>query len=69
MLPRPQLLALVESVEAALRRLDLTGTSPVVLRHGSIGPRARVSGAAILPLIRQFSPDQQLLVKRVAAAA
>lgn len=69
MLRPPQLIALVEDVRAALRELDLTGTSPVILRHGSIGPRARVSGAAILPLIRQFSPDQQLLVKRVAAAA
>jgi predicted NBD/HSP70 family sugar kinase len=68
-LPRPQLLALVESVEAALAKLDLTGTSPITLRHGSIGPKARVSGAAILPLIRQFSPDHQLLVKKVATAA
>jgi len=69
MLPRPQLLALVEDVRSALERLDRRGTSPFALRHGSIGPRARVSGAAILPLIRQFSPDQQLLVKKVAGAA
>lgn len=69
MLPRPQLRALVEDVRAALDRLDLTGTSPFALREGSIGPKARVCGAAILPLIRQFSPSEQLLVKKVAPAA
>ena len=65
----PQLEALVHDVQEALRHQDLTGISPFALRQGSIGPRARVSGAAILPLIREFSPDQYLLVKRVASAA
>lgn len=65
----PQLDLLVEDVRGALGKLDLTGTSPVILRQGSIGPRARVCGAAILPLIRRFSPDQALLVKRVLSAA
>lgn len=69
MLHPPQRAQLSAEVAAALQALDLTGTTPVVLREGSIGPKARVSGAAILPLIRQFSPDQQLLVKKVAAAA
>ena len=69
MLHTPQVEAFVEDVRTALKRVDLTGTSPAALRHGSIGPKARVSGAAILPLIRQFSPDQQLLVKKVATAA
>lgn len=64
-----QLKLLVEDVRKALGKLDLTGTSPVVLRQGSIGPRARVCGAAILPLIRRFSPDQALLVKRLLPAA
>lgn len=61
--------AFVQDVRAALLKIDMTGTSPMVLRHGSIGPKARVSGAAILPLIRQFSPDQELLVKKAVAAA
>lgn len=61
--------AFVEDVRAALAKVDLTGTSPALVRQGSIGPKARVSGAAILPLIRQFSPDQELLVKKVATAA
>ncbi|MGD1878731.1 MAG: ROK family transcriptional regulator [Kiloniellaceae bacterium] len=69
MLHPQQVGAFVQDVRDALQRLDLTGTSPVILRHGSIGPKARVSGAAILPLIRQFSPDRQLLVKKVATAA
>ncbi len=69
MLYPPQLEVLVQDVRAALLKVDLTGTSPVALHHGSIGPKARVSGAAILPLIRQFSPDQELLVKKIATAA
>jgi predicted NBD/HSP70 family sugar kinase len=69
MLHPAQVEAFVQDVRAALQKIDLTGTSPVVVRHGSIGPKARVSGAAILPLIRQFSPDQELLVKKVATAA
>ena len=69
MLHPQQLEALVKDVQSALRKVDLTGTSPVELRQGSIGPKARVSGAAILPLIRQFSPNQELLVKKVATAA
>lgn len=69
MLHRQQVEAFVADVRVALQKIDLTGTSPVVVHHGSIGPKARVSGAAILPLIRQFSPDQELLVKKVATAA
>ena len=69
MLHSPQVGAFTEAVRTALGRVDLTGTSPATLRPGSIGPKARVSGAAILPLIRAFSPDQQLLVKKVATAA
>ena len=68
MLHPDQVEALVRDVREALRDVDLTGTSPLALRQGSVGPTARVSGAAILPLIRQFSPDQKLLVKQVAAA-
>lgn len=67
MLHPAQVEALVEDVKEGLLNFDLRGTSPVALRQGSIGPKARVSGAAILPLIRQFSPDQKLLVKQVAA--
>jgi predicted NBD/HSP70 family sugar kinase len=69
MLHPAQRAQLVAEVQTALQALDLTGTSPLALREGSIGPKARVCGAAILPLIRQFSPDQQLLVKKVATAA
>lgn len=69
MLHRPEVEVFVAAVRAALKRLDLTGTSTAPLLTGSIGPKARVCGAAILPLIRQFSPDQQLLVKKVASAA
>ena len=69
MLHPPQLEILMQDVREALQRMDLTGTSSFALRQGSIGPTARVSGAAILPLIRQFSPDQELLVKKIATAA
>jgi predicted NBD/HSP70 family sugar kinase len=54
---------IVGDVQRELALLDLTGTSDTVVRAGTIGPSARVSGAAVLPLVRQYSPDQMLLLK------
>ena len=53
----------VDEVIAAHGRFDRTGLSPIVIAAGSIGPRARVLGAALLPLIGRFSPDTDLLVR------
>ena len=69
MLPHDEVKAITDSVRTALGDIDWTGLSPVEIRPGSVGAPARVLGAAILPLIRQFSPDQELLVKRTAQAA
>ncbi len=55
----------VEGVAGAYRRFDRTGLSPIEFAEGSIGPNARVLGAALLPLIGRFSPDTDLLVKTV----
>ena len=56
-------LRVVEGVTAAYGRFDCTGLSPIEIATGSIGPKARVLGAALLPLIGRFSPDTDLLVK------
>ncbi|MEM7442420.1 MAG: ROK family transcriptional regulator [Pseudomonadota bacterium] len=69
MLHPPDVQAIVDDVRLALRQIDLTGTSPTVVKPGTIGPAARVSGAAVLPLVRQFSPDQMLLLKSPMASA
>ena len=53
----------VEGVAGAYGRFDRTGLSPIEIATGSIGPPARVLGAALLPLIGRFSPDTDLLVK------
>ena len=53
----------VDGVTSAYGRLDRTGLSPIEIATGSIGPQARVLGAALLPLIGRFSPDTDLLVK------
>ena len=53
----------VEGVAGAYGRFDCTGLSPIEVATGSIGPPARVLGAALLPLIGRFSPDTDLLVK------
>ena len=53
----------VEGVSGAYARFDCTGLSPIEIATGSIGPQARVLGAALLPLIGRFSPDTELLVK------
>ena len=53
----------VDGVTNAYGRFDCTGLSPIEIGAGSIGPQARVLGAALLPLIGRFSPDTDLLVK------
>ena len=53
----------VDGVTEAYGRFDCTGLSPIEIATGSIGPQARVLGAALLPLIGRFSPDTDLLVK------
>ena len=53
----------VEGVQSAHGRFDCTGLSPIEIATGSIGAKARVLGAALLPLIGRFSPDKDLLVK------
>ena len=53
----------VDGVAEAYGRFDCTGLSPIEIATGSIGPQARVLGAALLPLIGRFSPDTDLLVK------
>ena len=53
----------VDGVTSAHGRFDCTGLSPIEIATGSIGPKARVLGAALLPLIGRFSPDTDLLVK------
>ncbi len=52
----------------ALDDFDMTGLSPATPRPGTIGSAARALGAAILPFIRNFSPDQELLVKKASVA-
>ncbi len=58
----------VDGVSRAYRRFDCTGLSPIEIATGSIGPQARVLGAALLPLIARFSPDTDLLVKTAKSA-
>ena len=53
----------VDGVSDAYGRFDCTGLSPIEIATGSVGPQARVLGAALLPLIGRFSPDTELLVK------
>ena len=53
----------VDGVASTYGRFDCTGLSPIEIAAGSIGPQARVLGAALLPLIGRFSPDTDLLVK------
>jgi predicted NBD/HSP70 family sugar kinase len=52
-----------EALLPALDRYDRVGLAPVGIRAGSIGPMARVLGAAMLPLKERFSPDTGLLVR------
>ena len=53
----------VDGVSRAHGHFDCTGLSPIEIAEGSVGPQARVLGAALLPLTGRFSPDTDLLVK------
>ena len=53
----------VDGVARAYGRFNRTGLSQIEIATGSIGPEARVLGAALLPLMGRFSPDTELLVK------
>ena len=53
----------VDGLARAYGWFNFTGLSPIEIAAGSIGPQARVLGAALLPLIGRFSPDTDLLVK------
>lgn len=54
-------------LETALQRFNRSGLTPARVVTGTIGPMARVLGAAMLPLEARFSPDTDLLVRSSAA--
>lgn len=54
---------IVNAVSKECGKLNHAGLSPFEIAIGSIGPSARVLGAALMPLIQRFSPDSELLVK------
>ncbi len=54
---------IVDAVSEQCAKFNHAGLSPFEIAIGSIGPSARVLGAALMPLIRRFSPDTDLLVK------
>lgn len=67
-LPEPWRAQLVAELETEVARFNAAGLSPAEIREGTIGPAARVVGAALLPLNRRFSPDTDLLVRGSAQA-
>ena len=60
-LPRPVLSRLIEATRKEFEGLNQKGISPLELRAGSVGPNARILGAASLPLFARFLLDQRVL--------
>lgn len=54
---------IAERLATALDGFNRAGLAPTEITTGSIGPMARVLGAAMLPLHGRFSPDPGLLVR------
>lgn len=54
---------LMKILVQAMNGFNRAGLSPVEFVAGSIGAKARVLGAALLPLDARFSPDTELLVR------
>ena len=51
--------------DEALRRLDLSGISPVQVRQGTVGAQARSLGAAAIPLSQRYLIDQNAAARAV----
>lgn len=58
---------LIVALRQKIEGFNRAGLSPFEIVAGSIGPRARVLGAALLPLHMQFSPDTELLARSPTA--
>ena len=52
-----------QRLSAAVERFNRSGLKAAPVTAGSIGPMARVLGAAMLPLKARFSPDTDLLIR------
>lgn len=53
----------VHRLRLAMKGFDQAGLTPAEIATGSIGPTARVLGAALLPLHARFAPDPALLAR------
>ncbi len=60
---------LCHAVESALQVMNTQGLTRPHILVGSIGPKARVIGASILPLYSNFAPDRDVLLKVADFAA
>jgi predicted NBD/HSP70 family sugar kinase len=60
---RALLEALRQSVALAIQAYDWEGTQCPALYMGTIGADARAMGGGLLPLYREFAPDQDLFLK------
>ncbi len=58
-----------DAVQAHLSRFNSPGLSPITVVTGSIGSKARVLGAAMMPLRMRFSPDLELIASASPPAA
>lgn len=59
---------IVREVEKAFLKQDHQGLVPVSIVPGSVGADARAIGAAMLPILANFSRDREVLFKDVALA-
>jgi predicted NBD/HSP70 family sugar kinase len=55
--------SLLVELKTAMKRFNQAGLSPIDIAAGTIGARATVLGAALLPLHTRFSPDTELLAR------
>ena len=54
---------IVSRTDEAIRQLDRLGLSPVEIAEGTLGGNARAVGGASLPLLADFAPDSEVLLK------
>jgi predicted NBD/HSP70 family sugar kinase len=67
-MPRPVLAEIIAGTRARLGRLNRQGLTAFDIVAGTIGADARALGAAMLPILANFTCDPEVLLKDVSAA-
>ena len=68
-MPRNVLDQIIAETRARIGKLDRQGLTPFEITAGTVGADARALGAAMLPILANFTSDPEVLLKDISATA